>query len=95
VDGVSNTVHPWTLFRSPSALVVRLRCTPELRGAPGPPLCMQVHTSRGVAAVVMRRAPEPGIRGVAASSTAEVESSQRRRKVPQWQRARRPERPRQ
>jgi len=63
---------PWTLFRSPSALVVRLRCTPELRGAPGPPLCMQVHTSRGVAAVVMRRVPEPGIRGVAASSTSQV-----------------------
>ena len=28
---------PWTLFRSPSALVVHLRCTPELCGAPGPP----------------------------------------------------------
>jgi len=95
VDGVSNTVHPLDVV----SLAVRPGRPPPLHaGAPRRPRTTAVHAGAhvaGVAAVVMRRAPEPGIRGVAASSTAEVESSQRRRKVPQWQRARRPERPRQ
>ena len=72
VDGVSNTVHPLDVV----SLAVRPGRPPPLHaGAPRRPRTTAVHAGAhvaGVAAVVMRRAPEPGIRGVAASSTSQV-----------------------